>query len=709
MGLGYQTLEGPLQALNIVFPIDKFENPRLLFGKNGLDRIMNYDESIKKNFSYKPAILKKYGRIFSQEHIHKYSNKISTICKAIKKSKGIVLIYSQYINGGCLPLALALEEMGFTRHGGKSQSLFKTPPEIKTPFKYIMITGDINLSPKNSEEINFATNEDNINGEKIKVIIISKAGSEGLDSKNIRQIHILDPWYNTNRIEQIIGRGIRTCSHRLLPFEERNCQIFLYGTLLTDDSEAADLYTYRLAEKKAIKIGIISRILKENAIDCILNKGQRNMTEEKINQTINIKISNGKEIEYKVGDKPFTAVCDYMSSCDYKCNPTDDMGEINYDTYNDTFIVMNLDKILSRIKNLMKEFYVYKKNDLIMAINSVKKYPDEQINIALEKLTSDKHEIITDRFGRTGYLINIGEYYMFQPIELENENISMYERTHPLDYKREKLLFSLPKKQTQTEMRTKKVTVILNNIKKKMEIIKKSKKVLKGEWHRLCFNVIHILKEEYDINKLYKHALHHLLDVMSYKDKVKLINYLYLNDELDEMEKKMKQFFDSFVLPESNIILLVNGTKIKRLKWDKNKWENLTALELNESEKKILDRKVKNKMEINNTIGLIYPLNEKLVYKIKKRDGKVGVKIGKNGLVCAQKSKKLVIEILNELYKKKKYSMANTRISAKKNNGRSSQELCVEQELLLRYFNDEKKNGKIWFFSSVDSIINKNI
>ena len=433
------------------------------------------------------------------------------------------------------------------------------------------------------------------------------------------------------------------------------------------------------------------------------------MTEEKINQTINIKISNGKEIEYKVGDKPFTAVCDYMSSCDYKCNPTDDMGEINYDTYNDTFIVMNLDKILSRIKNLMKEFYVYKKNDLIMAINSVKKYPDEQINIALEKLTSDKHEIITDRFGRTGYLINIGEYYMFQPIELENENISMYERTHPLDYKREKLLFSLPKKQTQTEMRTKKVTVILNNIKKKMEIIKKSKKVLKGEWHRLCFNVIHILKEEYDINKLYKHALHHLLDVMSYKDKVKLINYLYLNDELDEMEKKMKQFFDSFVLPESNIILLVNGTKIKRLKWDKNKWENLTALELNESEKKILDRKVKNKMEINNTIGLIYPLNEKLVYKIKKRDGKVGVKIGKNGLVCAQKSKKLVIEILNELYKKKKYSMANTRISAKKNNGRSSQELCVEQELLLRYFNDEKKNGKIWFFSSVDSIINKNI
>ena len=113
---------------------------------------------------------------------------------------------------------------------------------------------------------------------KVKVILISMAGSEGLDFKNIRQVHILEPWYNTNRIEQIIGRAVRTCSHKLLPFAERNVMIFLYGTLLPDGSEAVDLYVYRLAELKAVQIGRVTRVLKGAAVDCILNHGQVNFT-----------------------------------------------------------------------------------------------------------------------------------------------------------------------------------------------------------------------------------------------------------------------------------------------------------------------------------------------------------------------------------------------------------------------------------------------
>ena len=69
-------------------------------------------------------------------------------------------------------------------------------------------------------------------GENVKVILISRAGSEGLDYKNIRQIHVMDPWYNMNRIEQIIGRGVRNFSHCNLPFEERNVEIYLHATLI---------------------------------------------------------------------------------------------------------------------------------------------------------------------------------------------------------------------------------------------------------------------------------------------------------------------------------------------------------------------------------------------------------------------------------------------------------------------------------------------
>ena len=42
----------------------------------------------------------------------------------------------------------------------------------------------------------------------LKVVIITKAGAEGLDFKNIRQVHILEPWYNLNRSEQVIGRAV---------------------------------------------------------------------------------------------------------------------------------------------------------------------------------------------------------------------------------------------------------------------------------------------------------------------------------------------------------------------------------------------------------------------------------------------------------------------------------------------------------------------
>ena len=113
--------------------------------------------------------------------------------KKIKESEGIVLIYSQYIDGGCVPIALALEEMGITRHGDRKKSLFKTPPREPMKIngknaKYIMITGDKLLSPgrNNKMELKVATHPNNIMGEKVKVIVISKAGSEGLDFRNIR-------------------------------------------------------------------------------------------------------------------------------------------------------------------------------------------------------------------------------------------------------------------------------------------------------------------------------------------------------------------------------------------------------------------------------------------------------------------------------------------------------------------------------------------
>jgi hypothetical protein len=76
-----------------------------------------------------------------------------------------------------------------------------------------------------------------------------------------------------SRIEQITGRAVRNFSHKDLPFEKRNVCIFLHGTILEDEKEeSADLYVYRAAEQKATQIGVITRILKETSVDCIINQ-----------------------------------------------------------------------------------------------------------------------------------------------------------------------------------------------------------------------------------------------------------------------------------------------------------------------------------------------------------------------------------------------------------------------------------------------------
>ena len=478
--IGYSLLQRPIQALNMVYPNERFDRMisgeditidiSEIVGSNGLNNIMKFKETTappqKKEYEYKSNT---YGRVFSQQEIGKYSGKIKNICESILNSTGIVLIYSEYIDGGLVPIVLALEEMGFTRYG-TTPSLFKTPPTRQIdaihfkeagelpegskfyPAKYTMITGDKYFSPDNLGDIKILTSLNNTNGERIKVVLISQAGAEGIDFKFIRQIHIMEPWYNMNRIEQIIGRGVRNCSHKDLPFNKRNVMIFLYGTKFLDyDKEAADLYIYRYAERKAVQIGLISRIIKENAIDCLLNNRGMNYSVERIDQKHNIELSNKKIVEYKIGEKSYDVTCDYMEKCLYECKPFGSLSELGLNeeklnTYNESFIFMNIDKITNRIRQLFKDKFFYKKIELIKNINIIREYPIIQINAALNQLIEDKSEFISDKYGRLGKLINIEDYYLFQPLELSSNNISLYERSVPIDYKFDNIMFQLPKK-----------------------------------------------------------------------------------------------------------------------------------------------------------------------------------------------------------------------------------------------------------------------
>jgi len=739
-------------------------NPNELTGIKGLERTMNFVNRKTPaefgSFEYKESVEKKYGRIFSQSEIGKYSSKIKNICESIvfkqestqaseteiRVSDGVILVYSQYISGGLLPVALALEEMGFTRFGENAKPFFKTPPtpivdartmkprKDKTsdfiPARYAMITGDPRISPNNDYDVKALTGVDNKDGNKIKVILISKAGSEGLDFKFIRQVHILEPWYNMNRIEQIIGRAVRNFSHKDLPFEKRNVEIFMYGSLLEDkNEESADIYVYRVAEFKAKQIGKVSRLLKETSVDCILNYEQNNFSQEVISETLKEPIeqvlSNGMVLKaFKAGDAPFSAACDYMADCQYKCRPfkeiTDD--DLKEETYNENFIMMNSEKIIQKIRNLMKEIFFYKKADLIGRINSPKKYPLVQIYAALTYLIEDNNEFITDKFGRNGYLINIDEYYLFQPIELNNENATIFERSVPIDYKHTMIKFDVKqdilktisgKKEKTHEMQDsvhldvqqkKNISKEMESLKYKFdlanEFIKTDKNVtttekdLDNNWYRYCGIAIRkMVKQGTSLDLLLEFLVEHLIDMMPFNEKVEILNYLYTLNVTDEksFEGLAKEYLDKKILKTGNLtaIILYDMDKRKILKLDdrKNKWVDAENEDIKDLGNVIKESFSINVSDFNNFVGFIGSDDKKnfMIFKLKNMKEK-----RHTGARCDQKSKSKILKIMNDIEGENKYTKENTK-------GITHAELCPLQELILRKYNRMKKNKKVWF------------
>jgi len=440
---GYKNLQQLSQAMDIVFPGETVN-----LGEEGLKQIVNISENKDKQlqFEYK----KNVPHIFKPEQIGEYSTKMNTILNIVDKSSGVILIFAEYIWGGIVPLALALEERGFQRF--KRPNLWSSKKK-RPGMSYTMITGVSSLSPNNAEDVKLLSRTENKNGDNVKVILISTAGSEGLDFKFIRQIHILNPWYTMNRLEQIIGRGVRNGSHCSLPFAQRNVEIYMHAAVYPAhhaSRETADLYLYRYAEKKAIQIGKVNRILKEISVDCRLNTIQHDMSRENMNQNVQLLLSNEQQtITYAIGDQPYSGMCDYMERCDYQCISNRPL-EPHAETYNSSYLKFNAAKWMERLRNLFRsqDIVVYTVSQIIQRFGA----PREEIEYALQTLADDTVEYLYDVYGRQGRLLIRQEsptdkkYIVFQPLELPNERATLYERQFPRGFTRDEVfLYKSPR------------------------------------------------------------------------------------------------------------------------------------------------------------------------------------------------------------------------------------------------------------------------
>ena len=745
-----------------------------LIGTNGLKNIMTYTDTVTKKGNFKYKYTEPKYQIFKPDIIGNYSSKIKNICENIYNSsqnivsQGIILIYSQYIDSGLIPMALALEELGFKRFNGNSlfDPSYKIPSIDSTTFEkidgrnkkllpacYSMITGDKKLSPNNKEELKNITDDKNSEGKYIKVILISQAGSEGIDFKFIRQVHILDPWYNINRIEQIIGRAVRNFSHKKLPLQERNVQIFLHGTILPFNKsiEAADLYIYRIAEYKAKQIGIVTRLLKETAVDCILNHNQTNFDIENMRTNLSIRLSTRPDepFSFQVGDEAYTATCDYMETCQYQCNPSFKEEKINNQTYTESFIKMNIDKVMNKIRFLFKKNYYYSRESLIKEINNVVIYSQEQINYALTELINEPTEILIDRHGKKGHLVNIGEYYLFQPIDLNNPNISLLNREIPIDYKRQNINILVDKEFNEYDVKDIPVinenkvsfpqeitlkSTVLTQIKNYYDLamefykttdLEKIETFTDGdpEWKHK-YSIIGIVMKNLNNDGILlneREAIHedvlkqilidNIIDFLLPEDKMSLFQIIFKLDSTEFNDllkfsciKKFVDLDDKYAY----VLYIENETTYYVTNKENIHWEITQRNSLIKTIDELLIEQT-SKNNFNKYVGFIDLKSSIMVFKTKNTFPE-GKRV-QQGSICDQAGKMNQIKLLNSIIGREIYvplkpltkkfrtffyslEIQNGKVNTKYMN---KYELCILCEFILRYYQIQEKDDKTWF------------
>lgn len=199
---------------------------------------------------------------YTMERISELSPKMIKILRKIKKCNGTIFIYSSFKEfGGIKPLISVLENFGYKN--------YETDGTGKK--RFAIWSGDQTKEKK--EEIKAVFNNiKNVDGSNIKIILGSPSIKEGVSLLRVQQVHILEPYWNINRLNQIIGRAIRYCSHKDMPLEKQLVSVFIYLSVHPKIKVSVDEYIMKMALVKQVVNKEFETGLKEAAVDCELFK-----------------------------------------------------------------------------------------------------------------------------------------------------------------------------------------------------------------------------------------------------------------------------------------------------------------------------------------------------------------------------------------------------------------------------------------------------
>jgi hypothetical protein len=243
-----------------------------------------------------------------------YSPKYVAMMANIKVAAGPVLVYSNFksLEGlGIFAAALRASPEKWLpielQKTGDGQ--WGIPPALLGPTtrgrpRYIMYTGDQELDKRrlllqfyNADLVNLPPllkkqcqqllegAPDNRDGRVCRAFMITQSGAEGISLLNTRAVHIMEPYWNNVRIQQVIGRAIRLCSHMNLPWDDRIVDIFTYMSVFTEDQKLTKARNVMMSDsgmttdEKILDVAIKKQVLADGlfeitqsaAIDCELH------------------------------------------------------------------------------------------------------------------------------------------------------------------------------------------------------------------------------------------------------------------------------------------------------------------------------------------------------------------------------------------------------------------------------------------------------
>ena len=248
---------------------DRLDNPDGLYGADDIDLLENelksgtdssYAARIQTEMKYLKDNADKY---LTPKGLEIYSPKFLNVLENLKDPdfRGLHLIYTQFRTiEGIGVLKLVLDANGFTQFKIKKDDAdiwrLAIPDDKRGMPTYALYTGTETDEEKEiirniynsnwssvpdtitSEISTISTN--NLYGEIIKTLMITASGAEGISLKNTRYVHIIEPYWHPVRIEQVIGRARRICSHQELPPELRTVNVFLYLMTFTKEQLSGD-------------------------------------------------------------------------------------------------------------------------------------------------------------------------------------------------------------------------------------------------------------------------------------------------------------------------------------------------------------------------------------------------------------------------------------------------------------------------------------